>query len=351
MIDASFWSGRRVLVTGHTGFKGAWLSLWLERLGARVAGLALEPESPDGAFVALGPWQELDSHVVDLRDGSAVREVLAQVSPEVVFHLAAQSLVRRGWADPLGTYEVNVLGTAHVLEAITAAASVSAVVVVTSDKVYANGGAGGSFHEGSPLGGVDPYSASKACAEHVVSAWRAGNPSRSVATARAGNVIGGGDVAEDRLLPDIWRALRTETEVVLRHPEATRPWQFVLEPLAGYVGVAEALVLEPALCPNALNFGPPASACWSVAEVVDMVFDHWGGGRWVEGPASGGDAPEAGELSLDSALAERALGWRPRLDIDAAIGMTVEWWRAAARGLPLRPLALSQLEAYEEAKR
>ena len=223
VTDRSFWAGRRVLVTGHTGFKGAWLSLWLERLGAQVTGLALPPESPDGAFSVFTPWPSLESHLADLRDADAVEGVIEATAPEVVFHLAAQSLVGRGWAHPADTYAVNVVGTAHLLEAVSRVRSVQAVVVVTSDKVYANNGTGGPFREDSPLGGADPYSASKAATEHVVTAWRAGNPEVPIATVRAGNVIGGGDVADDRLLPDAWRALLAAKDFVVRHPDATRP--------------------------------------------------------------------------------------------------------------------------------
>lgn len=341
-----FWAGRRVLVTGHTGFKGAWLSLWLERLGAEVVGLALPPESPEGAYRCLGPWDRLDSHIADLRDPASVGRVVEAAQPEIVFHLAAQSLVRRGWTDPAATYAANVLGTAHVLEAVAHVGCVRAVVVATSDKVYANSGGGDLFREDSPLGGGDPYSASKAAAEHVVTAWRAGNPGIPVATVRAGNVIGGGDTAEDRLLPDAWRALRAGRDLVLRNPEATRPWQFVLEPLRGYLRLAECLGEAPASCPPAVNFGPSSSACWSVSRVADAVLSAWGGGCWVDGHRAG-DPPEAPTLSLDAALAARTLGWRPRLEIGTAISWTVEWWRAASVSAPLRPLASAQIAAYE----
>jgi CDP-glucose 4,6-dehydratase len=347
LTGTSFWTGRRVLVTGHTGFKGAWLSLWLSRRGADVVGLSLPPESPDGAFSALRPWDDLESHFADLRDGAALEQVVTASAPEIVFHLAAQSLVRRGWADPVGTYAVNVVGTAHLLEAVARAGCVRAVVVVTSDKVYANVGSGAPFVEDSPLGGGDPYSASKAAAELVVQAWRNGNPKVAVATGRAGNVIGGGDVARDRLLPDAWLALREGTDLVLRNPGSTRPWQFVLEPLAGYILMAERLVAEPEGGPPALIFGPPATGCWAVARVADTVLAAWGSGRWVDGYKAGAP-PEARALSLDAGLASRTLGWRPRLDVDGAIRWTVDWWRAAASGASLRSLAAAQIRAYED---
>lgn len=347
VTDRSFWAGRRVLVTGHTGFKGAWLSLWLERLGAHVSGLALPPESPDGAFSAFAPWLSLDSHIADLRDAEMVERVIEATAPEIVFHLAAQSLVRRGWAHPADTYAVNVVGTAHLLEAISRVGSVQAVVVASSDKVYANNGTGGPFREDSPLGGADPYSASKAATEHVVTAWRAGHPEVSVATVRAGNVIGGGDVAEDRLLPDTWRALLAGKDLVVRHPDATRPWQFVLDPLAGYLLVAESLAGNEANCPQAVNFGPAQSACWPVARLVGAVLDAWGEGRWVDDSDSAGPS-EALSLSLDATLAAQTFGWRPRLDIATAISWTVEWWRAAASGSALRVLGSDQITGYEK---
>lgn len=346
-MTPSFWVGRRVLVTGHTGFKGAWLTLWLERLGAELAGLALPPESPDGAFSAFQPWTRLDSHMADLRDLRETERAVAAVMPEIVFHLGAQALVRQGWVDAPDTYAVNVLGTAHVLEAVSRARCVRAVVVVTSDKVYMNVGTRQPFREDSPLGGGDPYSASKAAAELVVGAWRNGNPNVPVTTVRAGNVVGGGDTSRDRLLPDAWRALQTGHDLVLRHPTAIRPWQFVLEPLAGYLQVAEHLIADPSLCPAAVNFGPSQTGCWSVADVADAVLATWGGGGWIDGqdPA---DPPESQALRLHSGLATSAFGWQPHLDLDTAIRWTVAWWREAEKGGSLRSLATDQIEAYED---
>lgn len=345
-VDVSrFWAGRRVLVTGHTGFKGAWLAFWLERLGAEVTGVALPPESPDGAFAALGPCSGMRSRVIDVRDPVTVRRVVDDVAPEVVFHLAAQAVVGRGWSDPGLTYATNVVGTSNVLEAVAGSGSAPALVVVTSDKVYANGGGGPCFTEDSPLGGRDPYSASKAAAELVVAAWREGNPRARVATARAGNVIGGGDMAEDRLLPDAWRAVRARAPLALRNPRATRPWQFVLEPLAGYLLVAERLAADADPCPSAINFGPDPSACWPVADVVDRAFELWGSGCWH--PDLVDHPPESTTLALDASLATASLGWRPRLEPADAIRWTVEWWRAAASGRDLRELAARQLATYE----
>jgi CDP-glucose 4,6-dehydratase len=344
-VNRAFWGDRRVLLTGFTGFKGAWLALWLEQLGANVVGLALPPESEDGAFTAMGPWPTLNGHHVDLRDADAVERVVRGADADIVFHLGAQALVRRAWADPGVTYATNVVGTSNLLEAIARSQTPAAIVVVTSDKVYMNGDGASPFSEACPLGGSDPYSASKASAEHVVTAWRHANPCTRVATARAGNVIGGGDTAEDRLLPDVWRALGRDQVVRLRHPGSTRPWQFVLEPLAGYLALAERLATTTTTCPPAVNFGPDPGHCQPVGEVVDTVLRLWGAGSWVSDPGS--HPPEASRLSLDSDLALELLDWRSRLRLDEAVTWTIDWWRAARDGNNLRELATAQVAAYE----
>lgn len=343
------WAEKRVLVTGHTGFKGAWLCLWLQHLGAQVTGVALPPEDPAGTYSALAPWRGLASATVDLRNRDRVREAVQTADPHVIFHLGAQALVRRSYTDPAGTWEVNVLGTANVLEAARRARSLRALIVVTSDKVYANNDDGRPFREDDPLGGKDPYSSSKAGAEVATMSWRHtffdDGPPR-VATARAGNVIGGGDRGEDRLLPDIWRALEHRSPIRLRYPTSTRPWQFVLEPLHGYLLLAQRLILEPATAPSAVNFGPATSDSLPVADLVDRVLTLWGSGVWelITEP----QPPEATVLRLDSSLALSSLQWRPRIDLDTALNWTVDWWRAAAEGRDLRKLALTQIESYEE---
>ncbi|TAD88874.1 MAG: CDP-glucose 4,6-dehydratase [Alphaproteobacteria bacterium] len=350
MIDRSFWVGRRVLLTGHTGFKGAWLALWLERLGAEVHGIALPPETPAGS--AAGLWQAVlprvaSSHWIDIRDRSALAPVVSAIAPEVVFHLAAQALVRRSYREPVETFATNVQGTANLLDALRLVPSPRATVVVTSDKVYANDDRGRAFVEGDPLGGKDPYSASKAACELLVASWRTAVGDRqgmALATARAGNVIGGGDVSEDRLLPDLFRAVRAGTPLLLRNPEATRPWQHVLEPLAGYLLLAQQMVTGRS--PPAVNFGPDREGVWSVRQVIELALAALGRGQWQQDGEPG--PPEAKRLALDPSLAQTQLGWQPRLSVTEAVGWTVDWALAQGEGANLRTLSLTQIMRYEE---
>ncbi len=342
------WRGRRVLVTGHTGFKGAWLHLWLRLLGADVHGLALRPSTSPNLHDLLG--EDDDAAIVDVRDPRAVVARIDAVRPEVVFHLAAQSLVRRSFDEPVETFATNVVGTANVLEAARTVDGVRAVVVVTSDKVYEPCPDGTPHDETSPLGGVDPYSASKAAAEHVVAAYRIGLrlPERGVAlaSARAGNVIGGGDWAADRIVTDVVRALERGGPVRLRYPQAVRPWQHVLDPLAGYLRYAEVLLADPEHAPAALNFGPDAGEARTVAELVDALSDRFGGAPgWVadDRPAS----PETEQLRLSADLARRTIGWSPRLRLDAAIDLTATWYTTVMDGGDARAVTVEQIEAYE----
>lgn len=346
---AELYDGARVLVTGHTGFKGAWLSLVLDRLGAHVTGVSLGPQ-PKGIFELGGVASKVESHIFDIRDRQRIADVVAQAEPEFVFHLAAQSLVPESYDAPVETFDVNVVGTASVLAACTPAESVRAVVAVTSDKVYANDGSGRAFAESDPLGGGDPYSASKSATEMVVSSWRYSflgeSPGRSWAlgSARAGNVIGGGDRASNRVVPDIVRALETGSPVRLRNPQAVRPWQFVLEPVVGYLMYAASLVERQAATPSELNFGPSASSATTVETLVDRFIERWGGGRWE--PTDDRPGPEASVLLLDSARAASALGWRSCLDLDDVIRLTVDWYRCAADGGDCAALSVRQVDDY-----
>lgn len=344
-MTEAFWRGRRVLVTGHTGFKGAWLCLWLERLGAEVAAFALPPTEPQSLWMLARARAR--SILGDLRDPGAVRDAVHAMRPQVVFHLAAQALVRESYREPVATFATNVLGTAHLLEACRGLDELRAVVVVTSDKVYENDGGGRAFEERDRLGGHDPYSASKACAELLTASYRAsffadGPP---IATARAGNVIGGGDRSPDRLIPDCVRALEAGEPVRLRYPRAVRPWQHVLDPLAGYLQLARALVERSARAPQNVNFGPEPASFRTAAEVVDAFGAHFGGrpGWRAEGTPQ---PAEAATLCLSSALARAELGWRPRLDFDAAIAWTAEWHRAVAAGEAAAAVTRAQIDRY-----
>jgi CDP-glucose 4,6-dehydratase len=347
-VTAGDWAGRRVLVTGHTGFKGAWLRAWLEARGAEVAGLALAPPTRPSLHALLGFDTTVDEHV-DVRDVDAVRSRVIDTAPDVVFHLAAQSLVRRSYADPVLTFATNALGTAHTLEAVRACPAVRAVVVVTSDKVYAPHPDGEPHDEDSPLGGVDPYSSSKAAAELVAGSYRRtllADHAVAVATARAGNVIGGGDWGDDRLVPDVVRALDAGQPVQLRYPNAVRPWQHVLDPLLGYILLAERLLDDTACAPAALNFGPLDTAGCTAAEVADALSTRFGGKPGWE-PDTGDAPPETPLLRLSARRAAETLGWQPRLDLARALDWTAEWYLEYMRGGDMRAVTMDQIAAYE----
>jgi CDP-glucose 4,6-dehydratase len=352
MIDRAFWRDRRVLLTGHTGFKGAWLSLWLEQLGAQVYGLALPPDTEPALFPMLAPLERHRSRIGDIRDPAAVTAAVEEARPQLVIHMAAQSLVRRGYREPVATLAVNVMGTAHLLDALRGAqqrgrAELQAVLVVTTDKVYRNSGPRRAFAEGDPLGGHDPYSASKAATELVCASFRTMLEVEgvAVATARAGNVIGGGDWAEDRLIPDLWRALRAGAPLHLRNPEATRPWQHVLDPLSGYLVYLQRLATAKDI-PGALNFGPADGETMTVRQVAGAMFDAMHAPRsWVHDAEQ--RVIEAEHLALDPALAMASLGWRPRLASREALQWTADWYSSVANGAEPRELSLEQLRRYE----
>lgn len=360
----SAFGGKRVLLTGHTGFKGSWLTLWLAGLGARVTGLALAPETTPSAFelLQLAPLFEDDVRD-DVRDREAVRRVVRAARPEFVFHLAAQSLVRRSHAEPVSTFDTNVMGALHLLEALRAERSRATVVVVTSDKCYRNRSDGREHREEDPLGGDDVYSASKAAAEILVASYRASFfPSEKLAehgvalcTARAGNVIGGGDWAADRIVPDSVRALVAGEPVLVRNPGSVRPWQHVLEPLSGYLLLAARAAsgspeMRSRYC-EAWNFGPPSASARPVRDLVERFVRSWGEGRWQASPEAGAPIESTAlRLSIDKAVTR--LGWRPRFGFDEAIERSVAWYVAAKRGASpaeLRALTERQIQDYLEA--
>jgi CDP-glucose 4,6-dehydratase len=349
-IDPDFWAGRRVLLTGHTGFKGAWLSLWLQALGARVSGLAPGPPTRPSLYELAGVGSRMQERAVDVRDAEGVRAALREERPEVVMHLAAQPMVRRSLRDPAMTYAVNVIGTVNVLEAVRLEqGDVRAVVVVTSDKCYENPeDSSRSFVEGDPLGGSDPYSSSKACAELVTAAYRrsffSDEDAPRVASARAGNVIGGGDWGEDRLIGDIVRGVQAGEAVKVRNPEAIRPWQHVLNPLSGYLRLAEELWRSREAA-QAWNFGPREGDAHTVRWIVERLETLWEGAfEWeLDGSEN---PPEAGHLALDSGEAERRLGWRAEWDLADALERIVEWHEAERRGEDMRRTSLEQIAAF-----
>lgn len=350
----NLWRGRRVFLTGHTGFKGGWLALWLTRLGATVRGYALDPSTQPSLFTSAKVSSAIEDIRGDILDHPRLEASLREFAPEVVFHLAAQPLVRRSYADPLGTYATNVMGTAHLLEAVRKAPSVRAVVCVTTDKCYENRESPAPFRETDALGGHDPYSSSKACAEIVSSAYRdsffsvdrPGEHRVALATARAGNVIGGGDFSEDRLIPDLIRGFQTRQSVLIRHPKAIRPWQHVLEPLRGYLILAEHLLAGDPNAQSAFNFGPHPEDAWPVGQIADRMVVVWGAGAsWTHD--KGSNVHEAALLRLDSTKARTQLGWEPRITIESALRKTVDWYHAHHNGANMTDFTLKQIAEYE----
>ncbi len=360
VIHTDVWRDCPFFLTGHTGFKGSWLSLLLHRLGARVHGYALDPTTTPDLFTQARVAQALVSDVrANLNDAAALRRALAAAQPRVVFHLAAQPLVRASYADPLGTWADNVMGTARVLDAVRQVPSVRAVVVITTDKVYENPEHNQPFAEGDPLGGHDPYSASKAACELAVSSWRrsffTAPDAARIASARAGNVVGGGDWAADRLLPDCMRAFALGQAVTLRMGQAVRPWQHVLDPLLGYVQLAQSLLsADGAKYAQAYNFGPDPSGQATVGEVAATAAQQWNAdvpganARVTLGDAQG-QPHEAGLLRLDSSRARQDLGWQPRWDLPATLRHTVAWYAQAHGGGDAAQITRQQIDAYLEA--
>jgi CDP-glucose 4,6-dehydratase len=347
-MTPEFWKGRRVFLTGHTGFKGGWLALWLHELGADVHGFALAPESSPNLFEVAGISRRIQSSVLaDLRDASAVESAMSAAQPEIVLHLAAQPLVRRSYREPIATYATNVMGTVHVLEAARRVGGVSAIVSVTTDKCYENDGRSHGYVESDPMGGHDPYSSSKGCAELVTSSYRRSFMQAAgirVATARAGNVIGGGDWSEDRLVPDFLRSIDRSVPLAIRSPDATRPWQHVLEPLSGYLQLAESLAQGKAGADDAWNFGPEQADIRPVRCVLDQLCARVEGASWRIDAQS--TPHEAALLSLDNRKARVALGWAPRWPLDTALDATLEWHLAWRRGADMASECAAQIRRY-----
>lgn len=350
-MNRDFWHGKRVFMTGHTGFKGGWLALWLSDMGAEVHGYALEPPTEPNLFTALALQDLLaQSTIADIRDTGSLSEAMQAARPDIVLHLAAQPLVRYSYAAPEETYAVNVMGTVNLLEAVRKNPAVRAVVNVTTDKCYENREWIWPYRENEPLGGFDPYSSSKACSELVTSAYRSSfldTAGIRLASARAGNVIGGGDWAADRLVPDFLRALDAGQTLTIRSPHATRPWQHVLEPLSGYLALTEKLVLGGQDYAEAWNFGPDESDARPVQWIVEHLCSRIPEATWQCDAAP--QPHEANTLKLDSSKARARLGWRPRWDLHTALSMTLEWHQAWRRGTDMAALSLQQIRQYEEA--
>ena len=345
-----FWNGRRVFVTGHTGFKGGWLCLWLNRMGARVTGLSLPAPTEPSLFEQTRLAEIVDHHIGDIRDEHVVLDAIATARPEIVFHLAAQPLVRYSYDNPVETYATNVMGTVHVLEACRKVDSVKAAICVTTDKCYENREWIWPYREEDPMGGHDPYSSSKGAAELAIASYRRSySGGLRIASVRAGNVIGGGDWASDRLIPDILRALIAGERPMIRNPASVRPWQHVLEALSGYILVAERLLAGDDTAATAWNFGPSEDDTQAVGWIVEQMLDAWGGGA---GGDRGWDQPNAPQpheavlLRLDSSKARAALGWRPRLDLNQTLTMIVDWHRLVASGADARVMTLAQIDNY-----
>ena len=349
------WRGRRVFLTGHTGFKGGWLALWLARRGAQIRGYALDPPTEPNLFTAASVATVLDDIRGDTRDYARLESAMTAFAPEVVFHLAAQPILRHSYTDPLGTYSTNVMGTAHLLEAVRRTPSVRAVLCVTSDKCYQNQEWAWPYRETDTLGGFDPYSSSKACAEMVCFAYRSSffpvnrlhEHHVALATARAGNVVGGGDWSKDRLIPDLIRGFQSGQPVLIRQPKAVRPWQHVLEPLSGYLLLAEKLLEAPSQFCSSFNFGPNDEDVWPVERIATKLVEMWGdGAAWTRDSVP--SVHEDHYLTLDTSKARRQLGWQPRLRIEANLEWTMKWYRDWQQGADMNRETLAQIAGFEQ---
>lgn len=349
MLTVDFWNNRRVLITGHTGFKGAWLTLWLEKMGAIVSGIALEPITSPNLFSLIKP--NIQNHICDIRHFQNIQKIIQDFQPEIILHMAAQPLVRYSYHNPIETYETNVMGTVHVLEAAKTCDSVKAIVNVTTDKCYENKEWVWGYRENEPMGGFDPYSNSKGCSELVTSAYRNSfykKLNKGLASARAGNVIGGGDWSEDRLIADIMKSIVAEKPVIIRNPSAIRPWQHVLEPLSGYLLLAEKLFHEPKRYAEGWNFGPNDHDTATVEDVVEAIFKQWqlpSAGWCVEEDSNA--LHEAHFLKLDISKAKMQLGWRPRLTLAKTIAWICDWYQAWINQEDMGAFTLKQIDEFE----
>jgi len=355
VMEPDFWVGKKVLLTGHTGFKGGWLSLWLQAMGAEVTGYSLDKPSSPCLFDLAGAVNGMTDITGDVRDVGRLESCMSEYSSEIVIHMAAQSLVRQSYREPLATYTTNVMGTANVLEAVRKVARAKVVIIVTSDKCYENREQVAGYQEGDPMGGYDPYSSSKGCAELATAAWRNSffNPEKygshgvAVASARAGNVIGGGDWADDRIIPDIMNAFNSGKAVQLRNPDAIRPWQFVMEPLNGYLTLAEHMWNDGVKYSRAWNFGPADEDLQSVSWLTDQLARRWGAGASRD--VSADEHPhEATLLKLDSGLAKNELCWQSVLGLGEALDWIMEWYRGYYNGSDIREITINQIQRFQE---
>ena len=347
-LELTFWRGKRVLITGHTGFKGGWLSIWLQRLGAHVTGIALPPNTTPSLFQLANVQQGIKSHICDIRDANALAKLVNAAKPEVVFHLAAQPLVLASYCEPLGTFATNIMGTAHVLDALRGSPDARVAVMVTTDKVYRNQEHHIPYREDDTLGGHDPYSASKAASEIIIASYRDAylrKQGLAIATARAGNVIGGGDWSEDRLIPDAVRAWSNDQTLLIRNPQAIRPWQHVLEPLAGYLTLAQHLWQQPELA-GAYNFGPYTHESGTVETVINLACTAYGAGA-AHHEGGNTSVHEAGWLALEVAKARVVLGVNPKWRLAESVLRTMAWYKAQRQGLDARNLCEAEIAAYE----
>ncbi|MDC3315678.1 CDP-glucose 4,6-dehydratase [Candidatus Thioglobus sp.] len=347
MIDSDFWQGKRVFLTGHTGFKGSWLSLWLSSLGGEVKGYALNPPTTPSLFNEAKVDSLIDSQIGDIRDQDVLHESMITFNPDILIHMAAQPLVRYSYKAPIETYEVNVVGTAKVLEAARHCPNLKAVLNITTDKCYENDGRTQGYKENDPMGGYDPYSSSKGCAELVASSYRRSflqEQGIGLASVRAGNVIGGGDWAKDRLLPDILRAFETGQPVIVRNPHTTRPWQHVLEPLSGYLRLAEQMFNDPVTFSEGWNFGPYYYDVKSVDWILDHMIELWPGASWVLNENE--NPHEATLLNLDISKASELLGWTPTWNLQMTLGNIIRWHKLWLGGADMRKVCITEIDNF-----